>query len=397
MSLKGFSALLTLACTSVLQPPLMDLDAEQQPPRRVAAEASADGPNVKIRVTYQLTGGPDSVFTRVNGGTVQSHRRPATGLATVADSFTTPRPAIGVTINGLACVQVKRRGLLSAEVCSSTPWTYTEPDQDPPPPVVNPPTADTTYLRATFESGTYDGMTADVGANTLVAVVGSDGGVTPAQGSRMVKLMHAAGSASGSSYAQLRKRLDKNPARSSRGVFIQYRIYIPSATMVNANATTYGTDAQIKTHLFRVPSQNPADHSPAGYHGLVLGVGYTFGSKFSIAKDHLNIWIANATNAVDDGGAWTKYPRYTGNAWLTVQEWYQTSDGVTTQYKLWLNGKLAKAEAFNNADGSINKLIGGATTTPYEFRVGMPYLVNRSTGPYVVYLDDVTIQNGPIT
>jgi hypothetical protein len=367
-----------------------------QPGPKVTVTTRDAGPNFWVIIAAQAAGGPDSLFYSVTqGASVIVRKQPA---SVVRDSFSLPKPASPVT--GQGCVQSKRRGQLSNNVCK--PWT--SPTEGPPPdPIIDVTvdttviaSGDTTYLRATFESGTYDGMTADVGPSTTVSVTGPIDGVSPAEGNRMVKLSHPSGSATGSSYAQLRKRLDNNPARTTKGLYIQYRVYIPVATMVNANSTVYGTDAQIKTHLFRVPSQNPADYSPPAYAGLVLGVGYTFGSKFSIAKDYLNIWIADATNAVDDGGPWTKYPRYTGNAWLTVQEWYHTSDGINTEYKLWLNGRLTKAETFSNLNGT-HRLIGGATSTPWEFRVGMPYLVNRSTGAYVIYVDDVTIKNGPIT
>lgn len=128
--------------------------APQPPPRNVKAKAEPVGPNVVITLSYQVGGNPDSVITRVNGGLVASHRLRAVSPHTTTDAFTTPRPAPGVTINGLACVQSKKGGQLSQEVCSPTPWSYKEPEVLPPP-IVNPPVADTIPFAQNEPAGYY--------------------------------------------------------------------------------------------------------------------------------------------------------------------------------------------------------------------------------------------------
>ncbi len=129
--------------------------AEQNDPRRVTAVATASGSSIKIVLTYQLTGGPDSVITRIGGAVTVSHRLLAVGAALARDSFLLPRPTPGTTVSGPAYVQAKRRGLVSIDVRAVPDWTYTEPDSAPPPPIVNPPVVDTTYFDDSFR---HDGV-----------------------------------------------------------------------------------------------------------------------------------------------------------------------------------------------------------------------------------------------
>ena len=262
--------------------------------------------------------------------------------------------------------------------------------------VSNPPPGVITYFDADFENGSYGGLSAQAGTGSTISIVGTDGGVVPYSGSHMVKFFHPTGTPTGSSWSQLRYLFNTNPVRTPEGIYFRWRLWVPVATMTNANSTLLNTDAQIKLHLFRCVPQPPDSYVPPAYHGLVYGVGRTFGSQFAIGKDHLNIWLANALNAVDDQGSWNKFPRYTGGAWLEIQEWYQSSDGLSTQYKLWLNNLLCKHEQFTPNTGGT-ACVGGPTTAKYEFRIGMPYLVNRSSGPYIVYVDKVQCKNAFIT
>lgn len=258
--------------------------------------------------------------------------------------------------------------------------------------------AETVYASHDFEDGGYGAFTAE-GSNHSISIVGVDNGVTPYSGTKMVKLASTTGNGSG--YAQLRRSLTNNPARSALGIYCRYYICVPAATITNALATTHGTDAQIKLNLYRVGDQIPANHTPPAYHGIVVACGRanTSQNDLSVAKDHLNIWLNAAANAINGSGTWNKNPKYTGGTWLKVQLWYQTTDGLATQYKLWLNDLLCKHETFNNPTGGNNKLIGGATTDTYQFRVGMPYFVNRSgvAGGLVVYIDKVKISDTYIT
>jgi hypothetical protein len=78
----------------------------------------------------------DSVLTNVGKNVApvdpQSHALPATATA---DSFLYSS-VVGVTYTGFACARTKRRALPSDAACQ--PWTYTEQDTPPPPPILDP-------------------------------------------------------------------------------------------------------------------------------------------------------------------------------------------------------------------------------------------------------------------
>jgi hypothetical protein len=94
----------------------------------------------RIRLSWTAAGTPDSILTRAtNAGSLSGHRLPGTA---VRDSFVVPVPVLGSTTSGTACVQSKRRGLLSTEVCA--PWTFANVDVAPPPPVIDSVRTDTT-------------------------------------------------------------------------------------------------------------------------------------------------------------------------------------------------------------------------------------------------------------
>lgn len=115
-------------------------------PRRLTVETSVvrEG-QFKVVLRYRLPGGPDSVLTRLTRTSPPlelTHRLRAT---VTRDSFLLDRPAVLTVVNGIACVQSKRRALLSMEVCA--PWSYTEADAPPPPPVLDSVIPDTMALR----------------------------------------------------------------------------------------------------------------------------------------------------------------------------------------------------------------------------------------------------------
>jgi len=111
----------------------------------VTTEAAMAG-QFKVKLFYQLPGAPDSALTRAVTGisAAQAHRLPASILS---DSFLFVEPAtLGAVVNGQVCVQSKRRGQLSGEVCRS--WTYTVLDRPPPPPVIDSVKTDTALVIA---------------------------------------------------------------------------------------------------------------------------------------------------------------------------------------------------------------------------------------------------------
>lgn len=141
--------------------PLLLLTAatNQGKPVLTKPEATAVGPNVKIKWGYTLGGNPDSVITRTTGSLVSSHRKLVAGALTSVDSFFMPRPAPGMKVEGTACTQSKKNnGVYSQDVCHSQKWSYTEPVPDTlPPPIVTPPQTDTSakYFDETFR---HDGV-----------------------------------------------------------------------------------------------------------------------------------------------------------------------------------------------------------------------------------------------
>lgn len=130
--------LLLTACASIVAG--ANIPANTPSPNNVSVTTGvATGTQFKVLLRYSLPGSPDSVLTRVAGAGISlAHRLPAT---VVRDSFLLTRPAMAQTVSGQACVQSKRRGQLSNEVCRS--WSYTEPDQPPPPPVIDSVIVDT--------------------------------------------------------------------------------------------------------------------------------------------------------------------------------------------------------------------------------------------------------------
>jgi len=89
---------------------------------------------------WSVTGSPDSVLTRLSAAafdtfpaaTLGPHRLRATVRR---DSFSIAPPAPGLTRTGTFDAQSKRRGLLSTWATKA--WSYTEPDQPPPAPVID--------------------------------------------------------------------------------------------------------------------------------------------------------------------------------------------------------------------------------------------------------------------
>jgi len=80
-------------------------------------------------------GAVDSVITSAGHNSApvqpQEHRFPAT---VTRDSFQYAS-VLGVSYAGFACVKAKRRALESDQACK--PWTYTEQDVPPPPPILD--------------------------------------------------------------------------------------------------------------------------------------------------------------------------------------------------------------------------------------------------------------------
>lgn len=320
----------------------------QQPPRRVEAAALADGANVKIRLTYQLTGGPDSVFTRVNGGTVQAHRRAAIGPATVADSFTTPRPAPNATINGLACVQVKRRGLLSVEVCSSTPWTYTEPDQQPPPPVVNPPTVDTTAFDDTFaragvcaKAATVAGWgwgLVNVGATDSVRVVADP----QSPSGCALAVIYQGGPSGDDGWAEPRFTVGMIDGQHVQEIFVGFVVKVP---------TNYAhrNDSPSNNKLLRVWD--------LVYNNSVAHVGMSTLSSGSTGQSNVIVEWSNTSNVTGNWGTgpWSRV--FLPGATDTVGFYAKVASGLNVKdgvIKVWLNRRAiyARTDVDNNTSST---------------------------------------------
>lgn len=116
--------------------------AVNAPAKVTVTTARAQAGQFWVKLSYQLPGGPDSVITRVASSQASSvHRLAASRLR---DSFLLNEPPIATTLSGQGCAQSKRRGLLSTEVCRG--WSYTTPDQPPPPPVLDSVRADTVVI-----------------------------------------------------------------------------------------------------------------------------------------------------------------------------------------------------------------------------------------------------------
>ncbi len=79
----------------------------------------------------------DSIVTTAGLNTGSGGGRHGLPPTAVRDSFAMPKPAAGATTSGFFCAQTKRRSLLSTSACK--PWSYTTPDQAPPPPVLDTP------------------------------------------------------------------------------------------------------------------------------------------------------------------------------------------------------------------------------------------------------------------
>lgn len=161
------SLILTLACVGVVASAPVPL-ATANPKNLSVFAARATENNIKVVLVYQLPGNPDSALTRltqVQPAVNRAHRLPSSILR---DSFLLTRPAIGVTVNGIACVQSKRRGLLSPEICG--PWSYTEADVAPPPPILDTIRPDTSSLRIAGLDLKPDNFTLAPGEGTCLCV-----------------------------------------------------------------------------------------------------------------------------------------------------------------------------------------------------------------------------------
>ncbi len=100
----------------------------------------AQGSSIWVVASWRLgpsdgLGAIDSVITTSgtdSGGAPQRH---ALAPAATRDSFSFARPQPGSSATGYVCAATKRRGLLSPTACK--PWSYTAPDQAPPPPLLD--------------------------------------------------------------------------------------------------------------------------------------------------------------------------------------------------------------------------------------------------------------------
>lgn len=146
-------AILTVAaCSSVAAAvglkPKPEAAAPPTPSKVEVMTAPAQAGQFWVKLIYSLPGGPDSVLTRVASGTTSlNHRLPATRLR---DSFLLNEPPLTQTVTGQGCVQSKRRGQLSSEVCRG--WSYTTADQPPPPPILDSVIVDTTLIIARIDA-----------------------------------------------------------------------------------------------------------------------------------------------------------------------------------------------------------------------------------------------------
>ena len=228
------------------------------------------------------------------------------------------------------------------------------------------PAPSVTYFSHGFEDNTLGALRADVDAG---------GSVTPSTdvafaGTRSAKAAHlaTAGGASSLVYDFLSTR---NPAlTSATGVYMRWYVYVPTATMTLARATSPFT-AQIKLHLFR-------QTSGSGQPGwLMCGVGADFPPG-----NVLTCFIDNGVLTIP-GGA-TSYTLGDG-VWLELQVWYRRSGGMG-RTRMWVNGRQlldVTSLAMGNDDPAAI----------YRAYFGGAY-VELPSGTSVVYVDNVAAANG---
>ena len=129
--------------TEMASPAFAVYGDEQADPRRLRVTTEdTQGSTFWVKLSYQLPGGPDSALTSVQQGStvLANHRLPPV----TRDSFALPKPAVGSSYVGQGCVQSKRRGLLSNQVCAG--FSFTASDTPPPPPIIDSVIADTAEM-----------------------------------------------------------------------------------------------------------------------------------------------------------------------------------------------------------------------------------------------------------